>query len=292
MKKRRATDRPASEASLTGKNLNRRHFLGAAGGAWLAAEIVRARNSNDKKMTETQTKTDLDFLEKYPTTLLESAVSLIMGTHDGIVVTRPGLVRRTANQKRLVGYAVTCEFSTDADDERGRKDNADYWNYVFRQGNQPKIAVAVDASGEPGSGSSWGQLNGHIHRALGCRGVLTNGGVRDINVFDELGFQVFSGSLTVGHGNPHFVKYGEPVTLYGAKIKSEDVIVADEHGAIVIPKEVLPHVEEAVAEIQRRVKIVADYCRQPDFSVAGLIEAQRKMKPAGVWKPSKSKIQG
>lgn len=232
-------------------------------------------------------KNEIDFLEKYPTSLIESAISLITGTHSGIVFTQSSeLLRRTSKAKRLVGYAVTCEFSTDADDERGRKENADYWNYVFKQ-NAPKIAVAVDVSRKAGSGSSWGQLNGHIHRALGCRGVLTNGGVRDIDVFNEIDFTVYAGSLTIGHGNPHFVKFGETVDLYGAKISSGDCIVADEHGAIVVSKDHLPHIEEAAFEINRRVKSVADYCKEPDFSPAGLIEATKKMKPATAWKPTK-----
>lgn len=266
---------------------NRRQFLaGAAGAAALLTNLDFSILANNKNMTDT--KNEIDFLEKYPTSLLESAIYLLTGTHDNITFTKPGLVRRTSGEKRLVGYAVTCEFSTDPDDERGRKDNADYWNYVFSQ-PAPKIAVAVDTSKEPGSGSSWGQQNCHIHKGLGCRGVLTNGGVRDINVFDEAGFTVFSGSLTIGHGNPHFVKFGEPVTLYGATINSGDVIVADEHGSIVIPKDFLPHIEEAAAEINRRVKIVADYCQQPGFTPAGLVEATKKTRPAVPWKPSQKK---
>jgi regulator of RNase E activity RraA len=266
-------------------DLNRREFLAAASAGLLAVNSAFPTNAQNKAMSNQ--KNEIDFLEKYPTSLIESAISLITGTHSGIVFTRSGeLARRTSNAKRLVGYAVTCEFSTDADDERGRRENADYWNYVFKQ-SAPKIAVAVDVSRQPGSGSSWGQLNGHIHRALGCRGVLTNGGVRDINIFDEINFTVYAGSLTIGHGNPHFVRFGETVDLYGAKIGSGDCIAADEHGAIVVPKEHLPHIEEAAAEINRRVKSVADYCRAPDFSPAGLIEATKKMKPAAAWKPSK-----
>lgn len=265
--------------------MNRREFLAWASAGLLAAGSAFPSNAQNKAMSNQ--KTGIDFLEKYPTSLIESAISLITGTHSGIVFTQSNeLLRRTSNAKRLVGYAVTCEFSTDADDERGRKENADYWNYVFKN-PAPKIAVAVDVSRKAGSGSSWGQLNGHIHRALGCRGVLTNGGVRDINVFDEINFTVYAGSLTIGHGNPHFVRFGETVDLYGAKIGSGDVVVADEHGAIVIEREHLPHIEEAAIEINRRVKSVADYCREPNFSPAGLIEATKKMKPAIPWKPTK-----
>lgn len=242
----------------------------------------------EQTMTEKRGGKELDFLMNYPTTLLESAVSLIKGTHDGISFTRPGLERRFPKTERLVGYAVTSLFSTDLDDARGRRDNLNYWNYAYGVPG-PKVAISVDASREPGSGSSWGQLNAHIHKALGCRGVLTNGGVRDIGQFEALGFQVFSSHLTIGHGNPHFIAFGDAVTLAGVTFRSGDVVCADEHGAIVIPKSALPDIDEAVAEVTRRVGAVARYCSSSDFTPAGLAEAAKSTKPTTPWKPSRRK---
>lgn len=277
--------------------LNRRDFLTATAGMLLAAESIGAHSDSSEaakltaafgrgeNMTEKGDGKKLDFLKNYSTTLLESAVSLIKGTHDGISVTRPGLARRWSGTERLVGHAVTSVFSTDAVDARGRRENEDYWNYAFGVAG-PKVAVSLDASREPGSGSSWGQLNAHIHQALGCRGVVTNGGVRDIDQFTALGFQVYSAHLTVGHGNPHFIKFGEPVALAGATFHSGDVVCADEHGAIVIPQSALANIEEAVAEVNRRVGLVARYCAAPGFSPAGLVEVTNRMKPATPWKPA------
>ena len=236
--------------------------------------------------TKTVPSTDLDFLKKYPTSLLESAIYLLKGTHDGIAFTHPGLKLQTKQTERLVGFAVTSIFSTDPDDEQGRKETSNYWEYVFSQPG-PKIAVSFDSSKEPGSGSSWGQQNAHIHHGLGCRGVLTNGGVRDIGVFQEIGLQVFSGSLTIGHGNPHFIEFGKALDFYGAVINSGDVICADEHGAIVVPGEYLPDIEEAVAETLRRVNLVAEYSRKTDFTPRGLANVTKSLKPAIPWKPSK-----
>lgn len=276
--------------------VKRRDFLTATAGVLLAAESIGAHSDSSapakltmayghgENMTEKGDGKELDFLKNYSTTLLESAVSLIKGTHDGISVTRPGLARRWPGTERLVGYAVTSVFSTDADDARGRRENEDYWNYAFGVPG-PKVAVSVDASREPGAGSSWGQLNAHIHQALGCRGVITNGGVRDISQFAALGFQVYSSHLTIGHGNPHFIKFGEPVALAGATFHSGDIVCADEHGAIVIPRNALANIEEAVAEVNRRVGLVARYCAAPGFSPAGLVEVTNRMKPATPWKP-------
>lgn len=261
--------------------LNRRSFLASVSAGLLAANTNLA---NGNKVAAMQDE-NIDFLKNYPTSLLENAIYLLKGTHAGITLTLPGLIWQTPSSQRLVGYAATSIFSTDPDDARGRRENADYWDYVFKN-PAPKIAVSFDASKKPGKGSSWGQQNAHIHRGLGCRGVITNGGVRDIGVFREINFQVFSGSLTVGHGNPHFIDFGNPVTLYGATIKSSDIICADEHGVIVVPKEFLPNIEEAVLETARRVKIVAEYCQRKDFTPSGLADVLKSLKPTTPWKPS------
>ncbi|MGE0130241.1 MAG: RraA family protein [Blastocatellales bacterium] len=202
----------------------------------------------------------LDFLKKYSTTQLESALALfkLRARNDG--VTLPGLQQRFPGFGRLVSYAVTCAFSTDADDARGCRENFDYWNYLHHLAG-PKVVIALDASAQPASGSTFGKLNANIHRALGCRGVITNGGVRDIGEFQRLGLQVISAHLTTRHGNPHFISFGEPVNLHGATFKTGEVVCADEHGVISVPPETLPHIEDAIAEIERRLSPVISYCQ-------------------------------
>ena len=275
---------------LTSNSLSRRKFLVATTGVLATVEAAAAAGhfaDKNKMIKPDQSNKSIDFLANYSTTALESAIYLITGTHDNMILTRPGFARRTLGDKRLVGFAVTSTFSTDPDDARGRRENLDYWNFVFKQPG-PKIALALDASREPGTGSSWGQLNAHFHRALGCRGVLTNGGVRDMDIIRNIeDFAVFSGHLTVAHGNPHWINFGEPVTLYGATFHSGDAVCIDEHGAIVVPVESLPHIEEAVAEASRRSKVIVDYCQSPHFNPTGLLEATQKVRPATPWKPSK-----
>lgn len=254
-------------------------------GLTLAAAELSFAYKQSEKMTN---KNELTFLSKYPTSLIESAIYLIKGTHDGISLTLPGLFRRTGETGTVAGYAVTSVFSTDPIDERGKVENIDYWEYAFSLPG-PKIAVAQDVSRLPGSGSSWGRQNANIHKGLGCVGVVTNGGVRDIDEFEKVGFSVFSGSLTSGHGSPHFIEYGKSVELYGAEITSGDIVCADDLGAIVIPKEMLAHIAEAAEETLRRTAVAAEYCKRSDFTPKGLAAALEAAKPQTPWKPSVKK---
>jgi 4-hydroxy-4-methyl-2-oxoglutarate aldolase len=240
-------------------------------------------------MTNQIGKHELDFLKKYSTTQLESAIALFKLRARNEGVTLPGLQQRFPGFGRLVGYAVTCTFSTDADDARGRRENVDYWNYLHHVAG-PKVVIAVDASAQAASGSTFGKLNANIHRALGCHGVITNGGVRDIDEFQKLGLHVFSSHLTTRHGNPHFISFGEPVSLHGATFKTGEVVCADEHGVISIPQDALPHIEDAVAEIERRLSPVIAYCQSSGFDPPGLNEViNKRMKDAPEWKPKGTK---
>jgi 4-hydroxy-4-methyl-2-oxoglutarate aldolase len=223
-------------------------------------------------MTESK---ELEFLRAYSTCQIESAVALlrVRDRSDGVLL--PGLQQRFPRLGRLVGYAVTCAFSTDPDDARGRRENFDYWNFVHHHGG-PKVVVALDASAVASSGSTFGVVNAHIHRALGCRGVVTNGGVRDIEAFGKLGVQVFSAHVTARHGNPHFIGFGEPVAIHGATVGTGDVVCADEHGVVAFPRELLPRIADAAARAARRYQPVLDYCLSREFTPAGLSEVVNK----------------
>lgn len=224
----------------------------------------------------------LDYLARHPTTILESAVALLKLRPRSEGFTRPGLVRRFAAPERIVGYAVTSVVSTDLEEKYGRRENFDYWTFVEHT-PPPRVAVIEDVSAAPGVGAALGRLGAHALTALGCRAVITNGGVRDIGEIGGLRLQVFSGALTIGHGNPHVVRFGGPVTLMGAVVRNGDVVCADEHGMLTIPAEALPRMREAIAENERRVGPVLAYCRTAGATAAGLAEMVAKhMKSAAV----------
>ena len=62
----------------------------------------------------------------------------------------------------------------------------------------PRVVVMQDIDAQP-IGSFWGEVQGNIHKALGCLGVVTNGGVRDMNEARALGFHFFANTVLVSH---------------------------------------------------------------------------------------------
>jgi 4-hydroxy-4-methyl-2-oxoglutarate aldolase len=175
----------------------------------------------------------------------------------------------------IVGYAATARIMAEqpADGPRAPSRH-DYWDSILSV-PAPRIAVIQDLDQPPAIGSFWGEVNGNIHRALGCAGTITNGGVRDLDEVRALGFQMFASAVIVSHAYVHLVEFGTPVKVGGLVVRPGDLIHADKHGAIVIPHEIARDVPAAAAEVERMERRIINYCQSHEFDVAGLKELTR-----------------
>jgi len=128
-----------------------------------------------------------------------------------------------------------------------------YWDWLTAQPG-PRIVVLEDLDDPPAVGSFWGEIQTTIHGALGCVATVTNGGVRDIPEVSRLGFAFFASAAIVSHAYVHLVEYGRPVEVGGLTVTTGDLLHADEHGVIRIPREIapwLPQVARAYEEVEQ-----------------------------------------
>ena len=88
-----------------------------------------------------------------------------------------------------------------------------------------------------GYGAFWGEVQSNVHKALGCLGVITDGSIRDIPQWAP-GFQALAGSIGPSHAWVHAESFGGEVRVAGMTVRSDDLIHADRHGAIVIPLDI------------------------------------------------------
>lgn len=161
----------------------------------------------------------------------------------------------------IVGYACTAKISAlePATDEQGQL-SAFYQKKLF-DFKVPSIAVIEDVDPEP-IGSFWGGVNDSIHMALGCNGVITNGGVRDLIDAKKFGFRYFAREILVSHVYVHLVKVNCSVNIGGLTIKPGDLLHADSHGVILIPHEIAPKLAEACGEVVAAEDIVIKECQK------------------------------
>lgn len=94
----------------------------------------------------------------------------------------------------------------------------------------------------------WGEVLAVAAQTRGIRGLVMDGGVRDIVEQEELGFPVFSRGVCVRRTGKNFPgKVNEPVVVGGVLVNPGDAVVADADGVVVLP----PSAIEATLDASR-----------------------------------------
>jgi 4-hydroxy-4-methyl-2-oxoglutarate aldolase len=97
--------------------------------------------------------------------------------------------------------------------------------------------ILVVTTTSPSSDGAFGELlaTGLAHR--GVRGLVSTGGVRDVAELHAMGFPVFSGAVSAqGTVKATAGAVNVPVAINGQRIEPGDAILADDDGAMVVPR--------------------------------------------------------
>src|SRR5712692_9649821 len=224
-------------------------------------------------MAEGLTQADLDALAAWDTPTICNALEIVAPERRALGFNRRPLVAPFPELKPAVGYARTAtirsrEPSGRAKDE-SRRHRIAYYEYVAAE-PRPTITVIQDLDGpDIGLGAFWGEVQTHLHQALGCIGTVTDGCVRDLDAMAK-GFVVLAGSVMPSHAHVECVDFGGTVSVHGMIVRHNDLLHADRHGAVIIPHDVAARVDGAARLLARREKVLLDAAKRPGFSVAEL----------------------
>jgi regulator of RNase E activity RraA len=147
-----------------------------------------------------------------------------------------------------------------------------------------RSVIVVDNQGRTDV-SCWGGILSLGAAQRGVRGVVADGVCRDVAEARELGFPVFSrGSIpATARGRLQQRSTGEPVEIAGLRVEQGDVVLADETGLVVVPRDRAEEVAEIAAAIVEREQAIAQEIRagarlshaMHDARLAGQQEAAR-----------------
>ena len=219
---------------------------------------------------------DLEPLRAFDTPTICNALELVVPARRAVGFTRRPLFAAFPQLKPVVGFARTAMIRSREPHPRGREEatrmRLAYYEHVGAQ-PLPSIAVIQDIDApDLGFGAFWGEVQSHVHKGLGCIGVITDGSVRDLDAM-AADFFVLAGSVMPSHAHVHLVDFGGTVSVAGMVVSANDVIHADRHGAVVIPAEVVDKIPAAVDLLARREKVIIEASKEPGFSVARLRRA-------------------
>ncbi|MEM6304666.1 MAG: RraA family protein [Pseudomonadota bacterium] len=200
-----------------------------------------------------------DLLTRCDTPTVCNAIEVAQGRRGFSDFTR-GTMQCSAPGQAMVGYARTARIRALAppmeDPEVIKARRMAYYKYMS-EGPRPGVAVVQDLDVPGAIGAYWGEINTNVHKAFGLSGALTDGVMRDLGDLPE-GFPVVAGSIGPSHGYVHVVDFDQPVRIMGMDVRPGALVHADRHGAVVVPDDVIPKLEAAIAQLFKSEKVVLD----------------------------------
>ncbi|WP_377191752.1 RraA family protein [Ruegeria meonggei] len=217
----------------------------------------------------------LTLLRKVDTPTICNAIEVAQGKRGFNAFTRGTMLCSAPSEPAIVGYARTAKIAAvhppAEPPEIIKARRMAYYKYMA-DGPAPSVAVIEDVDFPNCIGAYWGEINTTVHKGFGMAGALTNGVMRDLGDLPQ-GFPVVAGSVGPSHGFVHVREIDTPVSVFGLTVNPGDLIHADRHGALVIPKDLINQLEAAIQKLLSTERIVLDAASQPGFDFAAFEEA-------------------
>jgi regulator of RNase E activity RraA len=117
---------------------------------------------------------------------------------------------------------------------------------------KPGDIIVIDACGDMGN-AILGELMCHYAKVKGIGGYIVDGPVRDLKGISDLGFPVFArGGTPRGPYKEGPGEINTTISCGNVPVNPGDIIVADDDGIIVVPKEDATEVLKNAKDVQKR----------------------------------------
>ena len=228
-----------------------------------------------KPLTKTENKI-IEYIRNYDTPTISNSLELLDSSLRSKGHTQKTMHCLNPKLKPIIGFAKTAIITSTKNKNTNIIKNRDkYYEYMF-DGKFPKICVIEDKDKSNTIGAWWGELNASIHLNFGFKGAITNGAMRDLQEIDKK-FQILSGEIRVGHGYNQIHKINCEVNIFNMKVKPNDLIHADFHGAVIIKREYLKELPNLIKRMINKEKIIFNFLKKnKNFSKKQFVEKYKE----------------
>jgi regulator of RNase E activity RraA len=173
----------------------------------------------------------------------------------------------------MVGYAVTATFDSSTP---GPPPDAETSARLFElfeaveAAPRPSVMVFQEVGADPSRGCHCGEVMATIGKRLGCVGVVSDSGVRDVNEVLALGLHYFAAGCVASHGNFVIKDINVPVDVAGLRIEPGDLLHGDANGLIAVPPQLRGNVAELLEQIRSSEALLMDATTAGSFSARDL----------------------
>lgn len=170
----------------------------------------------------------------------------------------------------MLGYAVTATANSMAPGRaRDRKGLMKLFDAVAAA-PKPSVLVIKEVGPTATHSCFLGDVIATITRRLGAIGIVTDGGVRDLEGVRPLGYHVFAAGFVVAHGTFNIEDVGIPVQISGTEVKPGDLIHGDASGVTTIPFEIADRLYAECLKVREREAALRDFANSREFTLDAL----------------------
>ena len=227
-----------------------------------------------------------DLLERYRTVSTATVWSALDALYGYQISHMEGVFNQTPG-RQLVGRARTLRFIPPRPDlmgETAKDHRAPEALAMSRCGPGDVLVCDVARSRYSSSG---GDMKLMQLKMNGAEGIVTDGAIRDISGVREHGFKMFAAGGTIAAGKaPYMFSYEENAVIGcgGAAVRPGDLIVGNDDGIVVVPKQWAEPVIDWVEEHQHhediiREMIVREKAPPTKFYNGAMFDKLRKERP-------------
>lgn len=140
---------------------------------------------------------------------------------------------------------------------------------------EPGQVVVLDNQGREDC-TVWGDILTQVAHTKGIAGTVIDGPCRDIHLCLELGYPVFSRSFSMKTGKDRVQVDAVqiPVSIGGARVRPGDILIGNDDGVVVLPRER----EEEILDIADEIEAAESQIRNAVVSGMSLREARQKFR--------------